>query len=79
MYQGFAHHHSWSFDILEHTTSELGQSTHTFLLQNLPQMYFCHHIIVTPFKKTIITVVFFKKIDSLNLFIGFPNEGKKLK
>ncbi|TNN21756.1 Peptide chain release factor 1-like, mitochondrial [Liparis tanakae] len=29
MYRGFARHHGWSFDILEHMTSEIGQrSTH---------------------------------------------------
>lgn len=25
MYQGYAYHHGWSFDILEHMTSDLGQ------------------------------------------------------
>ncbi|XP_041645085.1 peptide chain release factor 1-like, mitochondrial [Cheilinus undulatus] len=28
MYQGYAHHHGWSFDILEYTTSELGGLRH---------------------------------------------------
>jgi len=33
MYRGFARHHGWSFDILEHMTSEIGQrSTHTVLI-----------------------------------------------
>lgn len=25
MYQSYAQHHGWSFDILEHMTSEIGQ------------------------------------------------------
>lgn len=28
MYQGYAYHHGWSFDILEHTTSDLGGLRH---------------------------------------------------
>lgn len=32
MYQGFAQHHGWSFDILEHMTSELGLWTHALVI-----------------------------------------------
>ncbi|XP_031601470.1 peptide chain release factor 1-like, mitochondrial isoform X2 [Oreochromis aureus] len=39
MYQGFAHHHGWSFDILEHTTSELGGLRHASASISGPQSY----------------------------------------
>ncbi len=32
MYQGYAQHHGWSFDILEHMTSEIGQWTQTLVI-----------------------------------------------
>ncbi|XP_077961001.1 peptide chain release factor 1-like, mitochondrial [Gasterosteus aculeatus] len=31
MYQGYARHQGWSFDILEHMTSEIGQRSHSHL------------------------------------------------
>ncbi|XP_031695805.1 peptide chain release factor 1-like, mitochondrial [Anarrhichthys ocellatus] len=31
MYQRYAQHHGWSFDVLEHMTSEIGQRSHTLL------------------------------------------------
>ncbi|XP_074531713.1 peptide chain release factor 1-like, mitochondrial [Halichoeres trimaculatus] len=39
MYQGYAQHHGWSFDILEHTTSELGGIRHASVSISGPQSY----------------------------------------
>ncbi|XP_039996085.1 peptide chain release factor 1-like, mitochondrial isoform X2 [Xiphias gladius] len=39
MYQGFAQHHGWSFDILEHMTSELGGLRHASASISGPQSY----------------------------------------
>lgn len=39
MYQGFAQHHSWSFDVLEYTTSELGGLRHASASISGPQSY----------------------------------------
>ncbi|XP_042358182.1 peptide chain release factor 1-like, mitochondrial isoform X2 [Plectropomus leopardus] len=39
MYQGFAQHHDWSFDILEHMTSELGGLRHASASISGPQSY----------------------------------------
>lgn len=32
MYQGYAQHHGWSFDILEYMTSEIGQWIQTLVI-----------------------------------------------
>lgn len=39
MYQGFAQHHGWSFDILEHMTSELGGLRHASASISGPESY----------------------------------------
>ncbi|CAK6960735.1 peptide chain release factor 1-like%2C mitochondrial [Scomber scombrus] len=39
MYHGFAQHHGWSFDILEHMTSELGGLRHASASISGPQSY----------------------------------------
>ncbi|XP_022608673.1 peptide chain release factor 1-like, mitochondrial [Seriola dumerili] len=39
MYQGFAQHHGWSFDILEHMTSEIGGLRHASASISGPQSY----------------------------------------
>ncbi|KAG8000258.1 Peptide chain release factor 1-like [Nibea albiflora] len=39
MYQGYAQHHGWSFDILEHTTSEIGGLRHASASISGPQSY----------------------------------------
>ncbi|XP_037638727.1 peptide chain release factor 1-like, mitochondrial isoform X2 [Sebastes umbrosus] len=39
MYQGFAQHHGWSFDILEHMTSEIGGLRHASASIGGPQSY----------------------------------------
>ncbi|XP_049926867.1 peptide chain release factor 1-like, mitochondrial [Epinephelus moara] len=39
MYQGYAHHRGWSFDILEHTTSEIGGLRHASASVSGPQSY----------------------------------------
>ncbi|TKS85834.1 Peptide chain release factor 1-like, mitochondrial [Collichthys lucidus] len=39
MYQGYAEHQSWSFDILEHTTSEIGGLRHASASISGPQSY----------------------------------------
>uniref|UniRef100_A0A3P9KXT5 Mitochondrial translational release factor 1 like n=1 Tax=Oryzias latipes TaxID=8090 RepID=A0A3P9KXT5_ORYLA len=39
MYQGFAQYHSWSFDILEHMTSDLGGLRHASASISGPQSY----------------------------------------
>ncbi|XP_031171788.1 peptide chain release factor 1-like, mitochondrial [Sander lucioperca] len=39
MYQGYAQHHGWSFDILEHMTSEIGGLRHASASISGPQSY----------------------------------------
>ncbi|XP_020508791.2 peptide chain release factor 1-like, mitochondrial [Labrus bergylta] len=39
MYHGYAHHNGWSFDILEHMTSELGGLRHASVSISGPQSY----------------------------------------
>ncbi|KAM8859586.1 peptide chain release factor 1-like, mitochondrial [Spinachia spinachia] len=39
MYQGYAQHHGWSFDILEHMTSEIGGLRHASASVSGPQSY----------------------------------------
>ncbi|XP_033469613.2 peptide chain release factor 1-like, mitochondrial [Epinephelus lanceolatus] len=39
MYQGYAHHRGWSFDILEHTTNEIGGLRHASASVSGPQSY----------------------------------------
>ncbi|XP_035519000.1 peptide chain release factor 1-like, mitochondrial [Morone saxatilis] len=39
MYQGYAQHHGWSFDILENTTSEIGGLRHALASISGPQSY----------------------------------------
>ncbi|KAL7384143.1 hypothetical protein ABVT39_025172 [Epinephelus coioides] len=39
MYQGYAHHRGWSFDILEYTTSEIGGLRHASASVSGPQSY----------------------------------------
>ncbi|KAM9365885.1 peptide chain release factor 1-like, mitochondrial [Pholidichthys leucotaenia] len=39
MYQGFAQHHGWSFDILEHMTSDLGGLRHASASISGPESY----------------------------------------
>ncbi|XP_070697193.1 peptide chain release factor 1-like, mitochondrial [Pempheris klunzingeri] len=39
MYQGYAQHHGWSFDILEHTASEIGGLRHASASISGPQSY----------------------------------------
>lgn len=39
MYQGFAQHHGWTFDILEHMTSEIGGLRHASASISGPQSY----------------------------------------
>ncbi|XP_041866895.1 peptide chain release factor 1-like, mitochondrial [Melanotaenia boesemani] len=39
MYQGFAQHHGWSFDVLEHMTSDLGGLRHASASISGPQSY----------------------------------------
>ncbi|XP_062256720.1 peptide chain release factor 1-like, mitochondrial [Platichthys flesus] len=39
MYHGFAHHHGWSFDVLEHMTSEIGGLRHASASISGPESY----------------------------------------
>ncbi|XP_076016374.1 peptide chain release factor 1-like, mitochondrial [Genypterus blacodes] len=39
MYQGFAQHHGWTFDVLEHMTSEIGGLRHASASISGPQSY----------------------------------------
>lgn len=34
MYQSFAHHHDWSFEILDHMESDLGQLMQTYYMKS---------------------------------------------